>query len=175
MTSQTKGKFIWCVPVDSRSQAHAIKVPRPSFDSFWIGCPYFLFFMTSSVIETCFYYFSIPCFHADKQQAKISPIWGCLIACLVLGYWQATVHSHCSLIRLLWFHKQRVNDLYTSLREGKSPCCWTGWQASWHTAARFLICSMIKGLPPRSYFYALPGLQGFLVRKGQCMGGYSPV
>ncbi len=27
--------------------------------------------------------------------------------CLVLGYWQPLVHSHCSLACLLWFHKQR--------------------------------------------------------------------
>lgn len=65
--------------------------------------------------------------------------------CLVLGYWQPLVHSHCSLACLLWFHKQSEWPIYFS--EGGEVTLLVDQQAGKLARSnKALMCGTIKGL-----------------------------
>lgn len=91
--------------------------------------------------------------------------------CLVLGYWQAMVHSHCSPICLLWFHKQREWMTYILLWGRGSHLVGGPAGRRAGTQQRVFNMPMIKGLRLRSYFYVLPRLHLLPCAKRPMYGG----
>ena len=65
--------------------------------------------------------------------------------CLVSGYWQPLVHSHCSLACLLWFHKQREWMTYILLW-GRGSHLVGGPAGRLARNDKVFMCGTIKGL-----------------------------
>lgn len=145
---------------------------------FWLEAFVAFFFCPHELINTylhCYSYTPWTLTNCRLTSRLKQPIWGMSGSlCLVLGYWQPLVHSHCSLACLLRFHKHSEWPIYFS--EGGEVTLLVDQQAGKLAHSdEAVMCSTINGLAtdwsvlscaPAGLFL-LP--RAVIVWKGQCM------